>query len=101
MMKMAAVGRLIGIRLGHKRSHKAIALRNLLNAILEGEGVVCRLDASRWSKIDLHLPGTILGIRSDDVHADCAHPAQNLIDQGFIEVVPQGGKNLNTLEWRL
>src|SRR5262245_60377997 len=79
LMVVATVRGLVRVRIRHERGNVAATLRDLLDAIFEGEDVVSRLDPRFRSEVDLHLPWSSLGVGRDDVHPDRLHPSQDFV----------------------
>src|SRR4029453_15647178 len=74
--------------------------RYLLDALLERKGRIGSGDTPVGREINLLLPRPILGVGGDDIHIDSLEGPNDLGDEGTVEIVAQGGEDLDAGVWR-
>src|SRR5579863_6144698 len=99
-MCMRAAGGLVRKRFGHKSGVVAKLVRDVLNAVFEGETKVAGAQGFMRTVVDLELSGSVFGIGGNNVDADVWHEFDYALDHGYGGIA-HGIEDVQAVEDRL
>ena len=85
-MRVQPRARRVGVRLGHERGHVAVAVRQLLDRVLEREAAVGAAHPPRGHERQLPLRAGVLAVRRHHLDAVRVQLLDQLLDEGHVRV---------------